>query len=112
MGAFEWGSTFPIVNSDLSIDLPCVIYLENSYGFTLLPHTFAGSGPDLYWRLDLSSLTSTAPDATCPQFGPDLSLNVETAFFNGFSYGFKLLFTSLDEPGLHWVLDPGSLVAK
>jgi len=101
------------VAKDLSIRVPCAEYDGTGYGFTLVFYRNPDDPSGYYWTLPMATLT-TGEGGDCLSIGPDLSMPISCAAYNGTQYGFTLTFYNnpYDPSGLYWKMDMSTLEVK
>jgi hypothetical protein len=107
------GSTCLPIKSDLGIQLPCVDYNGNLYGFILDFYRNPDDMSGYYWKMVMSTLT-TGSGSECIPIGSDLSMPMDCVSYNGTQYGFTLRFYNnpYDPSGYYWKMGMSTLVVK
>ena len=101
------------VGAGLGIQVPCVDYNGNLYGFMLDFHRNADDLSGYYWKMVMDTLT-TGTGSDCIPIGADLSMPMDCVSYNGTQYGFTLRFYNnpYDTSGYYWKMDMSTLVVK
>ncbi len=101
------------VGAGLGINVHCVDYNGNPYGFMLDFYRHPDDPSGYYWKLVMGTLT-TGTGTYCIPIGTDLSIPLDCVSYNGNQYGFTLKFYSnpYDPSGLYWKMDGSTLTVK
>jgi endoglucanase len=112
-GAYGYDDCVP-VSSELSLNVPCAIYLGNQYAFTLTYYPNPMDPNNLYWKMDLSTFGAGNSAGPCVSVTSTLALEITCAQLDGVKYGFDLeYYPNADDPSnFYWKMDLSSLMLK
>ena len=101
------------VGTGLGIQVPCVEYNGNPYGFMLDFYRHPDDSGGYYWKLVMGTL-SAGTGTDCIPIGTDLSMPMDCVSYNGIQYGFMLRFydNPYDPSSYYWKMDMNTLEVR